>query len=212
MGWIANTVQHALVHWGYLALVIALFGEDAGLPLPGETVLMFAAFLAHKTHKLSLPLLIVIGIAAAVMGDNLGFWVGRKLGPRVLRWLLAKFHMEDDLTAAKDQIRRHGAATVFWARFVFGLRTVAGPVAGALGMEWRKFLVANALGAATWVTAIAVMGYEFANKFQSLLDYFEKASWAIAAGIAGIGYLLWRRAKKQALARKSASGESSQAA
>jgi membrane protein DedA with SNARE-associated domain len=79
-------------------------------------------------------------------------------------------------------------------------------------MEWRKFLVANALGAATWVTAIAVMGYEFANKFQSLLDYFEKASWAIAAGIAGIGYLLWRRAKKQALARKSASGESSQAA
>jgi membrane protein DedA with SNARE-associated domain len=212
MGWIANTVQHALVHWGYLALVIALFGEDAGLPLPGETVLMFAAFLAHKTHKLSLPLLIVIGIAAAVMGDNLGFWVGRKLGPRVLRWLLAKFHMEDDLTAAKDQIRRHGAATVFWARYIFGLRTIAGPVAGALGMEWRKFLVANALGAATWVTAIAVMGYEFANKFQSLLDYFEKASWAIAAGIAGIGYLLWRRAKKQALARKSASGESSQAA
>ena len=212
MGWIANTVQHALVHWGYLALVLALFGEDAGLPLPGETVLMFAAFLAHKTHKLSLPLLIVIGIAAAVMGDNLGFWVGRKLGPRVLRWLLAKFHMEDDLTAAKDQIRRHGAATGFWARYIFGLRTIAGPVAGALGMEWRKFLVANALGAATWVTAIAVMGYEFANKFQSLLDYFEKASWAIAAGIAGIGYLLSRRAKKQALARKSASGESSQAA
>jgi membrane-associated protein len=212
MGWIANTVQHALVHWGYLALVLALFGEDAGLPLPGETVLMFAAFLAHKTHKLSLPLLIVIGIAAAVMGDNLGFWAGRKLGPRVLRWLLAKFHMEDDLTAAKDQIRRHGAGTVFWARFVFGLRTVAGPVAGALGMEWSKFLVANALGAAAWVTAIAMMGYEFANKFQSLLDLFEKASWAIAAAIAGIGYLLWRRAKKQALARKNESGESSQAA
>lgn len=208
MGWLANTVQQALVHWGYLALVLGLLGEDAGLPLPGETVLMFAAFLAHKTHKLSLPLLIVIGIAAAVMGDNLGFWAGRKLGPSVLRWLLAKFHMEDDLTAAKDQIRRHGAATVFWARYIFGLRTVAGPVAGALGMEWKKFLLANSLGAATWVTAVAMVGYAFANEFKSLLDMFEKASWALAGAVAGVGYLLWRRAKKQALARKQ-SGESS---
>lgn len=212
MGWLANTVQQALVHWGYLALIIGIFGEDAGLPLPGETVLMFAAFLAHKTHQLSLPLLIVIGIAAAVMGDNLGFWIGRKLGPRVLRWLLSKVNMEDDLTAAKDQIRRHGAMTVFWARYIFGLRTVAGPVSGALGMEWKKFLVANALGAATWVTAVAMVGYAFANEFASLLDLFEKASWAIAAGVAGVGYLLWRRAKKQALARKQSGDSSSQAA
>lgn len=212
MGWLANTIQQALVHWGYLALIVGVFGEDAGLPLPGETVLMLAAFLAHKTHQLSLPLLIVIGIAAAVMGDNLGFWAGRKLGPRVLRWVLAKFNMEDDLTAAKDQIRRHGAATVFWARFVFGLRTVAGPVAGALGMEWKKFLLANALGAAAWVTAIAMVGYAFAHEFNSLLDMFEKASWALAAAVAGVGYLLWRRAKKQALARKQSGESSSQAA
>ena len=164
---------------------------------------MFSSFLAHKTHHLSLPLLIVIGTAAAIMGDNLGFWIGRRLGPRVLRWLLSKVNMEDDLTAARDQIRRHGAATIFWARFVIGLRTVAGPVAGALGMEWRRFLIANTLGAAAWVTAIALTGYAFGNHFNSLLDLFEKASWAIAAAVAGVGYLLWRRAKKQALARQN---------
>ena len=97
---------------------------------------------------------------------------------------------------ATDQIRRHGSATIFWARYIFGLRTIAGPVAGALGMEWRRFLLYNALGAVTWVTAIALMGYAFANQFDSLLGYFEKASWAISAGILGIGYFIWRREKK----------------
>lgn len=204
MSWIVELVRHALVHWGYLALIAGLLGEDAGLPLPGETVLMCASFLAHKTNQLSLTLLIVIGIAAAVMGDNLGFLIGRKLGPGVLRWLLSKIHMEDDVAVATDQIRRHGSATVFWARYVIGLRTVAGPVAGALGMDWKKFLLANFLGAATWVTVIAVTGYEFATEFNTLLDLFEKVSWALAGVVFGAGYLIWRRAKKNYRDRQAA--------
>ena len=197
MSWIAHIVQDALVHWGYLALIAGLMGEDAGLPLPGETVLMFASFLAHKTGQLSLTLLIVIGIGSAVMGDNLGFLIGRKLGPGALRWLLSKVHMEDDVAVATDHIRRHGGATVFWARYIFGLRTVAGPVAGALGMEWKKFLLYNVLGAATWVTSIAMVGYAFANEFNTLLDLVEKVSWAMAALVVGIGYFIWRREKKR---------------
>lgn len=196
MSWLATMVRHALLHWGYLALAAALLGEDAGLPLPGETVLMFAAFLAHKDSRLSLPWLIAVGIGAAVMGDNVGFWVGRRLGRRLLGWLRRKFHMDEDIATATDQIRRHGPATVFWARYIFGLRTIAGPVAGALGMDWKRFLLANALGAATWVTAMALIGYAFASQFQSLLAYFEKASWAISAGIFALGYFLWRREKK----------------
>lgn len=201
MSWIANAVQHALLHWGYLALIVGIFGEGAGIPLPGETVLILASFLAHRTHQLSLALIIVFGIAAAVMGDNLGFYVGRRVGPGVLRWLLSKVRMEDDLAAARDQIQRHGAATVFWARFIFGLRTIAGPVAGTLGMQWRKFLIFNALGAVLWVVAMSMTGYAFANAFETMLGMFEKASWAMAAVVIGIGYLLWRRAKKQARAR-----------
>lgn len=202
MNWVAHMVRTALVHWGYLALAAGLVGEDAGLPLPGETVLMFASFLSHKTSSLSLWLVILVGIASAVGGDNLGFWVGRRLGPRLLRWFRDKLHKGDDVEVASDQIRHHGGATVFWARYIFGLRTIAGPVAGALDMEWKRFLLYNFLGAFTWVTAISVTGYLFANEFNSLLSYFEKGSWAISAGLLTLGYILWRRKKKKFHERK----------
>lgn len=197
MHWIAYIVRYALVRWGYLALAVALMGEDAGLPLPGESVLMLASFLSHKSTGLRLPWLILVGIGAAIMGDNLGYFAGRWLGPRLLRWLRRKLHMDDDIVTATDLIRRHGPATVFWARYIPGLRAIAGPVAGALGMEWRRFLLFNALGAITWVTAMALTGYAFANEFDSLLSYFAKASWVISGSIFGIGYFLWRRRKKR---------------
>ena len=197
MHWIAHMVRMALVHWGYLALAGGLLGEDAGIPLPGETILMLASFTAHKTGQLSITWVIVIGIAAAIVGDNLGFFLGRWLGPRLLNWLRRKFHMDEDVDVAKDQIKRHGGATVFWARYIFGLRTITGPVAGALGMDWKRFLVFNALGAATWVTAISLTGYGFATQFHSLLGYFEKASWGISGGVFLIGYLIWRGKKKE---------------
>lgn len=197
MHWLDHIIRHALTHWGYWAVLGALLGENAGLPLPGETTLMFASFLAHKTEALQLVWIVVAGIGAAIIGDNLGFLLGRKLGSRLIRWMKKIFHLDDeDIAAAKDQLRRHGGLTVFFARYIFGLRTITGPLAGVLGMEWKRFLVFNALGAATWVTAVALTGYAFANEFSTLLDYFEKASWAIAAGLFGLGYFLWRRQKK----------------
>jgi membrane-associated protein len=106
--------------------------------------------------------------------------------------------------AAKDQIRRHGAATIFWARYIFGLRTIAGPLAGMLGMEWKKFLLYNVLGAASWVTAMAFVGYAFSNEFDTLLGFFEKVSWLMALALFTIGYLLWRRQKKRYKERERA--------
>ena len=115
------------------------------------------------------------------MGDNIGYFLGRGLGRHFIRFMKKVFRLDDeDIGAARDLIQRHGAATIFWARFIFGLRTVAGPTAGVLGMERKRFLTFNALGAAVWVTSIALTGYAFGNEFNSLLDYFEKASWAIA--------------------------------
>ena len=196
MNWLAHIVRYALLRWGYLALAAGLLGENAGLPLPGETVLMLASFLSHKEKSLSLAPIILIGIAAAILGDNLGFLAGRRFGHRLLRWLREKWHLGDEIDVATDQIRHHGPATVFWARYIVGLRTIAGPVAGALGMPWKKFLLYNALGAATWVTTIAMTGYAFAAEFQTFLDYFEKGSWTISAALLGVGYVLWRRKKK----------------
>jgi membrane-associated protein len=198
MEWLYQIIRHGLTHWGYWAIVCGLLGENAGLPLPGETILMFASFMAHKVSSLQLPWVIVVGVAAAVSGDNLGFFLGRKLGKRLIDWMKAIFRLDDvDIGAAKEQVRRHGAATVFWARYVFGLRTIAGPLAGVLGMEWKKFFLWNAIGAATWVTGMALVGYAFANEFQTLLQYFEKVSWAMAGGLFLLGYLLWRHQKAE---------------
>ncbi|MGE5110878.1 MAG: DedA family protein [Acidobacteriaceae bacterium] len=198
MHWLEETVRQALIHYGYWAVLGALLGENAGLPLPGETALMFASFIAHKTDQLQLIWVIVLGTAGAITGDNLGFLLGRKLGNRLIRWMKKLFHMDDeDIGAAKDQIKRHGGATVFWARYIFGLRTIAGPMAGVLGMDWSRFVKYNAAGAATWVTTMALIGYAFADQFSTLLDYFEKASWIFAGGLFAFGYWMWRRQKKK---------------
>ncbi len=198
MHWIVHTVRAFLASWGYWAVVAGLIGEDAGLPVPGETVLMFAAFIAQKSHALSITWIIVAGTTAAIVGDNLGFVLGRHFGPTLIRWAKKLFHLGNiDIQAAKDLLRRRGGTTIFFSRFIFGLRTIAGPLAGTLGMSWKRFLKFNAAGAATWVTAIAFVGYGFANEFQTLLGYIEKASWAMAAGLFVLGYVIWRRQKSR---------------
>ena len=197
MHWIEHIVRHVLAEWGYWAVLAGLLAEDAGFPVPGETVLMFAAFIAHKTGELRLQWVIVIGIVAAVAGDNLGFWLGHYFGKTFIRWVKKLGHLGDeDIAAAKDLIRRHGGRTIFFSRFIFGLRTIAGPLAGSLEMEWKRFLKFNILGAAAWVTAMAWTGYAFANAFQTLLGYIEKASWVLAGGVLALGWWFWRRYKK----------------
>ena len=196
MEWIYHTIRTLLTGWGYWAVLLGLLGESAGLPVPGETVLMFASFLAHKNSSLHLQWVILVGIGAAVLGDNAGFFLGRHFGQTLIRWAKKLFRLDDtDIKAARELIRRHGGRTIFFSRFIFGLRTIAGPLAGSLGMEWKRFLKFNALGAATWVTCMAFVGYAFANEFESLLGYIEKASWAIAAGLFTLGYVIWRRQK-----------------
>lgn len=205
MHWVEVFLRTALTEWGYWAVLIALLGESAGIPLPGETVLMLASFVAHKTPQLEIGWVVLVGIVAAVLGDNLGFLLGRKLGRRLIHWWKKIFRMDDeDIGAARDQIRRHGGATVFWARYIFGLRTVAGPIAGMLDMEWRRFLLYNLLGAASWVATVCLTGYVFADQFANLLQYIEKASWGITAVLFAAGYMIWRREKKKYKERQHA--------
>lgn len=206
MQWLYHWIRYALVHYGYWAVLGSLLAENGGLPVPGETTLMFASFLAHKTNQLNLAWVILVGIVASTAGDNLGFLLGRKLGNRLIRWMKKIFHLDsEDINAAKDLIRRHGKVTIFFARFIFGLRTVAGPLAGVLGMEWKEFVIFNALGAALWVTCMSLVGYLFANEFDTLLSYFETASWIIAGGLFALGYFLWRRYKKRYRQRQDTS-------
>ena len=196
MHWFYHEVRHFLISWGYWALLIGLFGESMGLPLPGETVLMFASFLTNKQTGLHMQWIILVGIGAAVMGDNTGFFLGHHFGETFIRWAKNLLRLDDeDIRAAKRLIQKHGGKTIFFSRFVFGLRTIAGPMAGSLEMSWPEFFKFNLAGAATWVVAMAFIGYAFSNEFNTLLGYIEYASWAIAGGVLLVGYLLWRKAK-----------------
>src|SRR5579883_94464 len=103
MHYLDHIVRYSLLHWGYWVVLAALLDENFGLPLPGETALMFASFLAHKSANLQIVYVIVVGIGASVLGDNLGFFLGRKLRRRLIRWMQRLFHLDDeDIGAAKD--------------------------------------------------------------------------------------------------------------
>lgn len=154
--------------YGYAVVFVGVFLENAGLPVPGETTLLAGAALAHY-GRLSLARVIVTAIAAAVLGDNLGFLIGRRAG----RGLIERHGWRIGLTRARlDQFNRffarHGAKTVFIARFITGLRVFGAVLAGASRLRWSTFLFYNASGAVVWSTTIALVGYALGESWDRL--------------------------------------------
>src|SRR6516164_4761667 len=122
-----------LVHYGYWTVFVALLLENTGLPVPGETVLLIASFLAYSEHELSLPYLILVGILAATLGDNLGFALGLYDGRKLLDRYRRTFRISTQAMERSELFfDRFGSFAAFFARFVFGLRVIAGPLAGVL--------------------------------------------------------------------------------
>jgi undecaprenyl-diphosphatase len=140
---------------GYPVLFALIFGESAGLPLPGETALLSAGVLAG-TGRLSLPLVIASALVAAVLGDTLGYWLGRRGGRAVLArpgpFVALRFHALD---RGERFFERHGPKTVFLGRFVPGVRVVAAVLAGAGAMSWPRFAIYNLAGAFVWASTVA---------------------------------------------------------
>jgi membrane protein DedA with SNARE-associated domain len=148
-----------ITHWGYGALFLLVILGNMGLPLPEETILVLAGYMAWR-GELRLPIVLVIGIVSAAGGDNIGYWLGHRFGRATLerhsRWLLGH---PSRLAMMQDFVDRRGALAVFVARFVPGLRFMAGPLAGALGLPFHTFLVANLLGALVYVPIVVSVGY-----------------------------------------------------
>jgi membrane protein DedA with SNARE-associated domain len=154
--------------YGYFVVFAGVFLENTGLPVPGETVLLAGAALAHF-GRLSLVGVVVTAIVAAILGDNLGFAIGRRYG----RTLAERYGGRIGLTRARLALfdrffHRHGARTVFIARFITGLRVFGAVLAGSSGLRWPTFLVYNAAGAIVWVMTIASVGYWLAYSWQTL--------------------------------------------
>jgi membrane-associated protein len=191
---ILELLRNAVVHYGYWAVAVALFLENAGVPVPGETVLLVASFLAFSQHDLQLPWIVVVATLAATLGDNLGFALGYYGGRPLVARYQAFFRIQDKTLARGESLfARFGAATVFFARFVFGMRIIAGPMAGVLRMPWRTFLVFNFLGAALWVTVISGAGFLFGQHWGRLMRDLKRFDVAmVIVAVLGLGFWWWR--------------------
>ncbi len=183
---------------GYWTLAITLLLENAGIPVPGETVLLFASFLAHEREELSLGLIILVATLACTAGDNLGYWIGRYGGRRLLERHQRFFHISDrTLSRGEKLFQQYGAVTILFARFVFGMRVIAGPLAGVLAMPWQKFAIYNFLGAACWVTSISSAGYLVGRHWDRLMQIIARVNGvAIAATALLVLYLWWYRRRR----------------
>jgi len=193
---VLGTLQHYVVQYGYWAVAISLLLENAGIPVPGETILLLASFLAFSREELELSYIIVVAVCAATLGDNLGFAIGYR-GGRPLLDRYQRFFRISPATIERGErlFEQYGAITIFFARFIFGLRVIAGPLAGVLRMQWKRFAIFNFLGALLWVSVISLVGYHFGKHWDRLVHYIEKLNIGIAilVGVALVVLWLWRR-------------------
>ena len=176
-----SDVQPLLEHYGYLGVGGMLFLEDFGVPVPGEIMLVAAAVFAGA-GQMNIAVVFLVGVVAAVIGDNIGFAVGhfggRPLAERFGRYV---FLTPQRLDRAEAFFDRHGGKVVTIARFIDGLRQVNGLLAGIAGMHWLNFLGYNALGAALWVGTWSALGYLAGEHIVEIYDTFERYKWYVIA-------------------------------
>jgi membrane protein DedA with SNARE-associated domain len=184
--------------YGYGVVFLGVFLENAGLPVPGETVLLAGAALA-RFGRLSLPWVIVTAILGATLGDNLGFFVGRRAGRALAERYGSKLGLTPRRLRQFDRFfERHGAKTVFIARFITGLRVFGALLAGGSGLAWRTFLVYNASGAIVWATAVSVAGYALAYSWERLERIIGRTGLVALAVVAVIAvYVVIRGGREQ---------------
>ena len=194
---ILDLLRGALVHYGYWAVAAALLLENAGVPVPGETVLLLASFLAYSERDLQLGWIILVGTLAATVGDNLGYAIGNYGGRPLLERYRNVFLIRDAALARGEKLfARYGSVTISFSRFVFGMRVIAGPLAGVLRMPWKKFAVFNFMGAVLWVSAISLAGYFFGSRWRTLTHFMKRFDLALAAVFVLAVAIVWYRNRK----------------
>jgi membrane-associated protein len=189
-----------LGQYGYPVLFALVFAESAGLPVPGETAVLAGSVLASRPEsQLKIEWVILTVIAAAVLGDNLGFWAGHRWArPRLQSGKRFLFLTPEAFKTVEGYFAQYGAFTVAIARFVAGLRVVAALAAGTSGMPWPRFMIANLVGAAAWGVAMSLLGYFFGQSWEALHEWMKGGALVIAGCVVliiGVPYL-WRRLRR----------------
>ena len=170
-----------IMNYGSLAVAVVVCLESMGLPLPGEAILIAAAVYAGKTGELSIVEVIAAASAGAIVGDNIGYWIGREIGFRVL----VRYGSHVGLTEPRIKVgqylfQRHGGKIVFFGRFIALLRVLAALLAGVNRMSWPRFFLANAAGAIVWATVFGLGAYTLGQDIEHLTK-------PAALALAGVG-------------------------
>ena len=182
--------------YGYLGVATLVMIEDFGILVPGETVLIAAAFFAGAEGHLNIFLIALVAFLSAVIGDNIGFAIGEYGGhPLVERFGKYIFLTPKRIAAAESFFNRHGGKVVAVARFIEGLREVNGLIAGLSDMRWPKFITFNVIGAALWVAFWSAVGYLGGNHIETFLRYQLYVTITAAVGL--VLFVLYKVLKRR---------------
>jgi membrane protein DedA with SNARE-associated domain len=182
--------------YGYSVVFLGVFLENTGLPVPGETMLLAGAAMAQYGW-LSLGRVIATATGGAILGDNLGFFIGRRYGRGLVERLGGKIGLTSGRLAQFDLFfQKYGGGTVFIARFITGLRVFGAVLAGASGLRWPTFLMYNAAGAIVWSTAVGLAGYSLAYSWDTLERWIGRSGLIALALVAAIGIIAFLRARR----------------
>lgn len=185
-------------HYGYATVFLGVMLENAGLPLPGETVLLLGAFQAHH-GGLQLRWVVANAFAGACAGGSLGYLLGYYGGPELVRRARGRaFVSEHRFDRAERTFQKYGVWAVFVARFIVGLRILVGLLAGAFRMRFALFFFANAAGAIAWALVMGAIGYALGSSWQRLVHFVRDLDWAVLiAVVIAVAIGVWRHRVRQ---------------
>lgn len=193
----------------FLLVGLLVFAEDAlfvGFVIPGETAAVLAGVIASRGH-VSYPLIALTVVAAAIIGDTVGYEVGRHLGPRILDLKILR-RRRAKLDSAQDFLRRRGGAAVFLGRFVAFFRAVMPALAGTSRMRYLKFLAFNAAGGIVWGIGFTLLGYLAGNSYKTIEKTVGRGAAIAVAAIIVVAVIVWR-VRKHLLEKRTETADSS---
>ena len=190
--WI-ELVRPYVDNYGYLILFLGVMAENASLPVPGETILIIASIYSHYGH-LDLGTVIPLATVGCILGDNISFYLGRRLGrPFILQYGKYLLITHKRLLSVERYFEKHGDKTIFIQRWITGVRVIGAWVAGTTKMPWSRFLLFNCLGAITWVTAISVTAYFLAVNLPLLIAIVSRSGWILLGLLVAIVVVVYLR-------------------
>ncbi|HYX29522.1 MAG TPA: DedA family protein [Pyrinomonadaceae bacterium] len=185
-------IEQYMLAYGYWAVFFGVMLENAGLPVPGETILLVAGYFA-STGVFRVPLVMLIAASGAVVGDNIGFWIGHHFGrPFLLKIGRFFFLTPKRLEHMENYFKSHGNKTILVARFITGLRVFAALLAGASKMPWRVFVVYNIAGAVLWSITITLLGYLFGQSLPLLVKWVGHTGTILLVAAIIVGLVIWK--------------------